>query len=259
MAKTRSSVTPLTRRSQQSEQIVTADSPSSASSGLHVYDFIKTRILTLEYRPGENLSDIDFVTKLKVSRTPVREALIKLASEGLVKLHANRGAWVSEITLADIRQFFEALDVAQRMVTRLAAERMGSDAHPALAEYARRFDQAAARGNVCAMDEANFHFHSIIAENCGNALVADHYIRLLNFGRRISHLALTYERSTKETESEKLADIGEEHQKMLKYIMAGNMDLAEDVAREHTLHFRQRVLNYMLSKSTAGISVRGSR
>src|SRR6185295_9881124 len=92
----------------------------TTTSVLQVYEYIKERILSLEFPPGMNLANVDF-SHLAVSRTPVREALIKLAHEGLVTLHQNRGAWVSEITLSDVRQFFEALDVAQRMVTRLAA------------------------------------------------------------------------------------------------------------------------------------------
>ena len=111
--------------------------PSATSSSLaQVYEYIKERILRLEYPPGLNLAEVDFVGELKVSRTPVREALIKLASEGLVELHQNRGAWVSEITLSDIRQFFEALDVAQRMVTRLAALRFNPEALQALRTHA---------------------------------------------------------------------------------------------------------------------------
>src|ERR1700674_5700795 len=71
--------------------------PTGTSSSLSdVYNYIKVRILRLEYPPGMNLAEVNFVAELKVSRTPVREALIKLASEGLVELHQNRGAWVSE-------------------------------------------------------------------------------------------------------------------------------------------------------------------
>jgi len=232
--------------------------PSATSSSLaQVYEYIKERILRLEYPPGLNLAEVDFVGELKVSRTPVREALIKLASEGLVELHQNRGAWVSEITLSDIRQFFEALDVAQRMVTRLAALRFNPEALQALRTHAAGFDKNVEQGNISGMHEANFHFHAVIARNCGNSLIAEHYIRLLNIGTRISHLALTYEQSSRASDGERLGldNIGDEHRRMIEYIMSGQADKAEEVAREHTIHFRQRVLNYVMSSEATAIKV----
>jgi len=238
------------------EHLTPIASPSSSSLAL-VYDYIKVRILRLEYPPGMNLAEVDFVSALKVSRTPVREALIKLASEGLVELHQNRGAWVSEITLSDIRQFFEALDVAQRMVTRLAALRFNPTALQSLRMLAIDFDRKVEAGNISGMHEANFHFHAMIARNCGNSLVAEHYIRLLNIGTRISHLALTYENSSRAKGAETLGleNIGDEHRRMIEHIMSGEADKAEEVAKEHTTHFRQRVLNYVMSSEAAGIKI----
>jgi DNA-binding GntR family transcriptional regulator len=244
-------------RARRAKQQVASISSAKSSSLALVYDYIKQRILSLKYPPGMNLAEVDFVSELKVSRTPVREALIKLASEGLVELHQNRGAWVSEITLSNIRQFFEALDVAQRMVTRLAALRFNPQALQSLRAAAVDFDRNANTGNISAMHEANFHFHAVIARNCGNALVEEHYMRLLNIGTRVSHLALVYEQSSRAKEGETLglANIGEEHRKMIEYIMSGEADKAEEIAREHTVHFRQRVLNYVMSSEAAGIKV----
>ncbi len=107
-------------RARRAKQQVASISSATSSSLALAYDYIKQRILSLKYPPGMNLAEIDFVSELKVSRTPVREALIKLASEGLVELHQNRGAWVSEITLSDIRQFFEALDGPRSISTAMS-------------------------------------------------------------------------------------------------------------------------------------------
>jgi len=244
-------------RARRAKQPVASISSASSSSLALVYDYIKQRILSLQYPPGMNLAEVDFVSELKISRTPVREALIKLASEGLVELHQNRGAWVSEITLSDIRQFFEALDVAQRMVTRLAALRFNPPALQSLRTHAADFDRSVKTGNIGAMHEANFQFHAVIARNCGNALVAEHYMRLLNIGTRVSHLALVYEQSSRAKDDKTLGleNIGDEHRKMVEYIMSGEADKAEEVAREHTQHFRQRVLNYVMSSEASGIKI----
>ena len=229
------------------------------ASSLHkVYEYIKSRILRLELPPGMNLAEIDFIKELNVSRTPVREALIRLASEGLVKLQQNRGAWVSDITISDIRQFFEALDVSQRMVTRWAALRFDPKCLESLNLRAQEFQEKVTEGDIFGMHDANYRFHAAIAANCGNSLVAEHYVKLLNIGTRISHLALSYE---KQLESNStlggLENIVEEHRRMVHYIASGQADEAEDVAREHTVHARQRVLNYMMSSVASVIKISG--
>src|SRR2546430_16258254 len=88
-------------------------------------------------------------------RRPPRSTLFPYTT--LFRSHQNRGAWVSEITLSDIRQFFEALDVAQRMVTRLAALRFNPEALQALRTHAAGFDKNVEQGNISGMHKANFH------------------------------------------------------------------------------------------------------
>jgi GntR family transcriptional regulator, rspAB operon transcriptional repressor len=83
--------------------------------GTQVHSRIKRAILTLELPPNEALSEKELSLKLGVSRTPVREALIKLADEGLVDIFPQRGTYVSPIRLAEVMeaQFIrEALEIA---------------------------------------------------------------------------------------------------------------------------------------------------
>lgn len=203
-----------------------------------------------------SLTELDLVNELKVSRTPVREALIKLASEGLVTLELNRGAWVSEVTLSDIRQFFEALDVTQRMVTRWAAVRYDPKSLPLLQTSAAAFEDRARARDIPGMHEANYQLHAAIAANCGNTFVQEHYLKLLGVGTRISHIALLYESSLNEKESGGLNAIVDEHRKMLRHIVSGQADEAEDMAKQHVVHFRDRVLNYLLTHDAESIDIR---
>jgi DNA-binding GntR family transcriptional regulator len=227
---------------------------SAVTNSVQVYKYIKERILSLEFPPGMNLAQVDF-GHLAVSRTPVREALIKLAHEGLVTLHQNRGAWVSEITLSDVRQFFEALDVAQRMVTRLAALRAHPSAFPLLKRYAEEFDDFRKARDVSGMHEANFKLHQAIAETCGNVFVAEYYVRLLTIGMRVSLLALTYERNFEFKGKLGLENISDEHDRMLACIMSGDADKAEQVALEHTAHARDRVMGYLHSAAESTVKI----
>lgn len=229
----------------------------SASGFNFVYVYIKSRILSLQLPPGMSLGELDLVNELKVSRTPVREALIKLASEGLVKLELNRGAWVSEVTLSHIRQFFEVFEVTQRMVTRWAAVRYDPKSLPLLQKSAAAFEDRARARDIPGMHQANYELHAAIAANCGNTFLEDYYLKLLDIGTRISHIALLYESSLKTGESGGgLATIVDEHRKMLRHIVSGQADEAEELAREHVVHFRERVLNYLLASEAPSIDIK---
>jgi DNA-binding GntR family transcriptional regulator len=71
------------------------------------YESIRSKIIEGSFKPGEALPEESLSRKLNVSRTPVREALIRLQSEGLVKIIRNRGAFVREISFKDIAEIFE--------------------------------------------------------------------------------------------------------------------------------------------------------
>ena len=88
-----------------------------------VYARVRDAIVDGTLAPEEQLRDADIAAWLGVSRTPVREALIRLASEGLVTLMPNRGARVTPLELTDVPQLLEALELHHRTVMRFAARR----------------------------------------------------------------------------------------------------------------------------------------
>ena len=82
------------------------------------------------WRPASDVNEASARSEqFGVSRTPVREALIRLASEGLITLLPNQGARVSSIELSDIAQMFEMLELTQRAVNRWCAARRKPDGH----------------------------------------------------------------------------------------------------------------------------------
>ena len=88
-----------------------------------VYAEVHEDIIGLRLQPGADLDEAGLEERFSVSRTPVREALIRLASEGLIFLLPNRGARVSHIDISDVPQLFEALDLCQRATIRWATAR----------------------------------------------------------------------------------------------------------------------------------------
>src|SRR5918911_3294911 len=88
-----------------------------------VYMAIRERISDGTLPRGGRLHQEDLATELGVSRTPVREALRRLAAEGLVEMHTNRGARVADLDRAAMRAAYEARLVIEPGAARLAAER----------------------------------------------------------------------------------------------------------------------------------------
>ena len=87
-----------------------------------VYDTLRAEILSLELRPGQLLDETTLADRFEMSRSPVREALIRLAGEDLVVTLPNRSTIVAPLELATFPKYIDALDIAQRINTRLAAE-----------------------------------------------------------------------------------------------------------------------------------------
>ncbi len=122
--------------------------------GVHLRDLI----LTGKARPGQRIDQEAISRELGVSRSPIREAVVVLAQEGLVRLSPNRGAFVADITPEDIAEHYEVFGALSGRAAALAAELLTDDDLDALTAVHRRFEH----GTLAEMSEANHSFHRII-------------------------------------------------------------------------------------------------
>ena len=198
-----------------------------------VYDFLRRRILTLEYAPGEALDEASLVEQLGVSRTLVREAVIKLASEGLAEVLPNRGTRVAGFDLNEVKAFHEALELNQRAVTCWAAIRSNSKHHAKIKRTRLAFEQAAQVRDAEAMIESNRQFHLAIAAGAGNSMVEASYSRLLMTGLRLSRLLVTYDFSRDATLASHLDRIVDQHRQIELAIVRGDSEAAEKLGAAH--------------------------
>ena len=86
-----------------------------------IADIIRKKILEFHYQPGEMLNEVELAGDLNVSRTPVREALIRLSSENLVTIRKGSSARVSEINIRDFQKLIEYRLILERGAARLTA------------------------------------------------------------------------------------------------------------------------------------------
>src|SRR4051794_36030739 len=198
------------------------------------YLAIRDRIDDGRLPRGTRLHQEDLAAELGVSRTPVREALRRLAAEGRVELLTNRGARVADIDLAAMPEPYEARLVMEPGAAALAARRGLSPAlrrrlHAAIAAH------RAAAGDMQRSFVANRDFHLGLVEATGNALLLQFAEHL--WVARIG--AAIYERQAETTER-MLLD-ADEHEAILDAVDRGDARRAESLSRKHVADALRRL------------------
>ncbi|WP_108661020.1 GntR family transcriptional regulator [Acuticoccus kandeliae] len=210
-----------------------------------VYDVLRNRILNLELQPGAEIDEAGLIAELGVSRTPIREALIRLSAEELVTLTPNRGAKVPVLDFAEVGELFDALEVVQRVATRWAALQRTPDHVSRLREAATRYEQATHDRDLDGMREWNFQYHKIIGEASGNRYFQRTNDILLFRSLRLAQLTLSEAPTAQFARDAYFDKVNREHEKIASYIDAQNEDAAENMIRDHIRQFRVRSLDVL--------------
>jgi DNA-binding GntR family transcriptional regulator len=221
-----------------------------------VYAQVREDIIALRLPPGCDLDEASLEERFGVSRTPVREALIRLASEGLIVLLPNRGARVTHIDISDVPQLFEALELCQRATIRWAAVRRAPEDIAELRQMNQKFLEAAQNGDSERMGEVNKDFHMIIGRICGNRYFESLYSSLLAVSLRLARTAFAYAPRSGEAHEAYYMEVVGQHDAMIQAIENGNPEKAEALASVHTDLFRDRINLYLNSNLASGISLR---
>ena len=195
------------------------------------YEQIRTKIVTLDYSPGDHLDEKSIVTELGVSRTPVREALIRLAGEGLVKMAKNRGASVAELDLESLHAVFEAADLIERAIVRLACVRRSKADLAAIEKAMQECERAFNALSVSQMVLSNIEFHIAVAQASHNKYFIKSYRQILSDQERIAQYWYSNNIATDAVEANTLAL--EQHRQLINAIAAQDQQLAEDTLVEH--------------------------
>ncbi|WP_209424698.1 GntR family transcriptional regulator [Pararhodobacter sp. SW119] len=220
---------------------------SRGTGARYVYEALKHEILTLSLAPGKPLDETLLAHRFGMSRSPVREALVRLSADGLVEMLANRSTLVAPIDLAEFPRYVEALDFLQRINARLAARNRSEDELDRMRALAEAFDAACRVNDYLEMSATNRDYHMSIAEAGRNRYLARSYGQLLDEGRRILHLHFDYLQS-----SETDGILHSDHYDMIDAIRARDVEEADRLAHKHTLQFHDGFLNFMRARYDDG-------
>jgi DNA-binding GntR family transcriptional regulator len=214
-----------------------------------VYERLRKSILELQLEPGSPLDEASLSEQFGMSRTPIREALVRLAADGLVTTLPNRNTIVSTINFVGLPVYFEALTLMYRVTTRSAAAHRRPEQLINVRALQAGFADAVARRDALAMIAANRDFHVAIAEAGGNAYFTMFFARLLDEGRRM--LRLYY--ATFEDRLPK--QYVEEHEEMVAAIEAGDVELADRLGADHAAQIVRQIQSYLARTTASGIGL----
>jgi DNA-binding GntR family transcriptional regulator len=197
------------------------------------YLAIRGLIVSLELGPGALIDERQLVETLGIGRTPVREALRRLAQEQLVEVFPRRGMFVTGVDVRDLARISEVRAALEPEAARLAAERATDAERDELASLG---DQIKARADLMGLDE---RIHRTIYSAAHNHLLektlGEYYVLAL----RIWMIALD--------RADDLEDAVEAHRDLIQQIVVENGDRAADIMRAHVEDFEQAMRKALVS------------
>jgi GntR family transcriptional regulator, rspAB operon transcriptional repressor len=140
-----------------------------------VYEYLRGEITTGRLVPGERLDLDGLVEQLKVSKMPIKEAIGRLAAEGLVDIQSRRGTYVGRVDARDLAETFEVRRALEMLAGELAVRRVSESELERLRGLIERME---ASSDVASHVELNFQFHGLIVELSDNRKLIEMYDRL---------------------------------------------------------------------------------
>jgi GntR family transcriptional regulator, rspAB operon transcriptional repressor len=204
--------------------------------GEQAYQTLRDMVINFELPPGAPLAETELSERLGLSRTPVREALGRLAREGLVRQYPRRGAFVSEISVPDIVELFQMREALESHAARLAAEADGREVVSELLAELRATREPLARGEADSYYSLMRRVDEAIVELADNNRLG---IALGEIWVQISRARRIASKSPR-----RLLDTVDEHISLLVAIREGD---AERAAVEARMHVRRSLANITAS------------
>ncbi len=208
----------------------------SFSLGDHIYGVLREAILDMKvYDEGTDLrlDERALSDALKISRTPVREALVRLEQDGFVEVRPRKGVFVLRKSLSEIMEMITVWAALESMAARLVTEQASDADIASLRAMAAAYDSDDASAHIEEYSEANIAFHQRILELSGCAMLASIADGLFLHMRAVRRKAM----AEKDRSSRSVAD----HIGIIEALEARDADAAAREVREHTMRLHAHV------------------
>ena len=207
-----------------------------------VYDELRADLISCRLAPGTEIRENDLAQRFAVSKSPVRDALMRLEREGLVITLPRQGYRVAPVSLADVQDMFHLRDALEQACMERITRR-ASDEQLAALDHFRSFQAADWPGGFVAY---NREFHRALARISGNARMRDHLIELIDQMERAVVLSVS---SLKKGDPQSLVD---EHAELVSALQARQATRAQRIVSRHVSEAGKRVMQAMSRVVIAG-------
>lgn len=200
----------------------------------HIYDVLKRSIMDLDiYDPATNLrmDERTLADQLGISRTPIREAIMRLEQEGFVETRARRGVFIKRKSLTEILEMITVWAALESMAARLACSEATDEEIADLRRIGTRYTKDKAKANISEYSEANIEFHLCIL-----GLSKCAHLRELAEGL-FTHLKAVRRKGMEDTRRTDRSVV--DHMNIIQAIEDRDADLASDLVREHTMRLHE--------------------
>ena len=137
-----------------------------------VYEYLQNQRATSRLKPGEKIRENEICAALNISRTPVREALIKLEAEGFLTILPRRGFIVKKITLKEIEDVYKTIGCLEGYAARLASGIMKDSEFAALSDLDKKMQDALTRARFSDFSRYNLFFHDVYLKSINNETIS---------------------------------------------------------------------------------------
>jgi DNA-binding GntR family transcriptional regulator len=204
---------------------------------------MREMILSGKLPAGTRLRQADLADQLGISRTPLREALMKLEQEGLITVLPRGGFQVVELKLEEAIELYEIREMLDGLAARLAAERIDEEGLNKLKGYLKRMEKFVATKNAHGWFIHHVGFHEEILRVSGNG-------RLLALASNV-RLSIQHFHPLLLTTPDRLQNAFQEHLETFKAVQARDPEAAERVARLHIANAKKIVSNLLAKQQSA--------
>jgi DNA-binding GntR family transcriptional regulator len=210
------------------------ETPSIKLEADRAYVDLRDRIVTQRLAPGTVLREDELMRELEVGRTPLREAVKRLALENLVAVQPRRGTFVSPVEASDIVNISEVRAELEGYAAELAARRLDGDHRAAAEALLREVEELAGSGDQDWLMRFDERIHRFTWEASGNPYLQETLERYFTHSLRVWYLVL-----------EHLPGLGHavhDQTHLVEALLAGDAARAKQIMREHVLDFQRELL-----------------
>lgn len=198
---------------------------------------LRQLILTLELEPGLAISEASLMQQYGWGRTPLREAIQRLAEQSLLQIIPRQGVVVTALSIFNFSEMMDAMSMVIGPAAALACQRLTDDELTQLDKVVTASETAAQNGDFIKVSQLDFEFHRILADATGNRHLSRYLLHLHQVATRFNFAAWKRDRNA--------APSTDEHRQIMELMRQQDVEGAKSAMRAHIENARQRIVGTM--------------